>query len=406
MNILFYRYGSVCEPDVIAGFSELGNFVSEITVEITEKNLPADECVRIVSKALQKRAYDFIFSINFYPFLSEICNIYGILYICWTVDCPVLELLSHSVENKCNRIFLFDPAQYREIAPRNPDCVFYLPLATNPERWTSVIAQAPASFRQKYSHDVSFVGSLYTEKCPYDRINAMPDFLSGYLDGLMAAQQKIYGYYFLEEVLSDQTVEEFKAFAPDFYIPPEKAIRNDKAVMARLYLCSKISAQERVRAMTILSKRHPVDLYTASDTKRLPVNNRGLAKTLTEMPLIFHFSKINLNMTSRAIREGLPLRIFDVLGCQGFLLTNYQADIPSYFTPGVDLECYGSEDELLSKTEYYLTHEKDRREIAQNGFTAIKNYHNYPKRLLEMLSMAYRISSENERTMPHENSFS
>ena len=37
MNILFYRYGSICEPDIIAGFEELGNHVSEITLEIYNK---------------------------------------------------------------------------------------------------------------------------------------------------------------------------------------------------------------------------------------------------------------------------------------------------------------------------------------------------------------------------------
>lgn len=39
MNILIYRYGSICEPDVITGFQTLGNHVSEITTEIYNKNL-------------------------------------------------------------------------------------------------------------------------------------------------------------------------------------------------------------------------------------------------------------------------------------------------------------------------------------------------------------------------------
>ena len=39
MNLLFYRYGSICEPDIIEGFRELGNQVTEITLEIYNKNL-------------------------------------------------------------------------------------------------------------------------------------------------------------------------------------------------------------------------------------------------------------------------------------------------------------------------------------------------------------------------------
>ena len=237
----------------------------------------------------------------------------------------------------------------------------------------------------------SSYGFAYTEKCPYDRLTGASDYLSGYLNGIMDAQQKLYGCYFLEDVLSSSVIEEFRSHLPGFYTPTEKAIRDDRMAMARLYLAPKISVSERRRTMTVLGERFPVDLYTASDTAGLPVQNRGLAKTLTEMPLIFHNSKINLNITSKAIREGLPLRIFDILGCGGFLLTNYQTELPSCFTIGSDLECYGSEEELLEKTEYYLTHEKDREEIAHNGYETVKQYHNYPKRLLEMLTLAFRI---------------
>lgn len=390
MNILFYRYGSICEPDLITGFLELGNAVSELTMEITDKNIPPARRVAYLHQALLKRSYDFVFSVNFYPFISEVCKIHGILYLCQTVDCPVMDLLSHSVENKCNRIFLFDAAQYREIAPRNPGCVFHLPLATNPSRWDAVISDASEKDQRKFRSDVSFVGSLYTEKCPYDRLTGASDYVTGYLDGIMSAQQSVYGAYFLEEVLSDEIIEEFRSHLPGFYTPPENFIRDDRLAMARLYLCAKISASERIRTLTALGRRFSVDLYTGSDTDGIPVHNRGLAKTLTEMPLIFHYSKINLNITSKAIREGLPLRIFDILGCGGFLLTNYQTELPDCFTPGADLECYGSEEELLQKAEYFLTHEKDRAEIAQNGARAVREYHNYPKRLLEMLSLAFR----------------
>ena len=40
MNLLFYRYGSICEPDFIEGFKELGNTVDELTYEMEDKNIP------------------------------------------------------------------------------------------------------------------------------------------------------------------------------------------------------------------------------------------------------------------------------------------------------------------------------------------------------------------------------
>ena len=78
MKILFYRYGSICEPDIIDGFCELGNEVVTITEEIYNKNLLPSEGVALLNETLQKASYDFVFSINFYPFISEVCNIFQI----------------------------------------------------------------------------------------------------------------------------------------------------------------------------------------------------------------------------------------------------------------------------------------------------------------------------------------
>ena len=71
MNILFYRYGSICEPDIIQSLKELGNNVDEITVEIYNKDFTPSEGVRLLTDTLFAHSYDFVFSINFYPFISE-----------------------------------------------------------------------------------------------------------------------------------------------------------------------------------------------------------------------------------------------------------------------------------------------------------------------------------------------
>lgn len=147
---------------------------------------------------------------------------------------------------------------------------------------------------------------------------------------------------------------------------------------------------ERLRAMELLSARFPVDLYTASDTSCLPhVHNRGLAKTLEEMPIIFHNSKINLNITSKSIRSGLPLRIFDILGCGGFVLTNFQPELTEFFVPGEDLVYYENLDDLVEKADYFLHHEAERRAIAENGFARVKENHTYPIRLAQMMQIAF-----------------
>jgi spore maturation protein CgeB len=154
----------------------------------------------------------------------------------------------------------------------------------------------------------------------------------------------------------------------------------------------KLAAVERKRTLAALSEKFDVRLYTRSDTSTLPkVHALGGVSTFTQMPKVFHASKINLNITMRPIETGLSLRIWDVLGCGGFLLTNYQAEIPEYFEIGKELETYESTEELMQKVQYYLTHEEERIEIAIAGCEKTAKYHTYEMRLAQMI----RVLSEN-----------
>ena len=110
------------------------------------------------------------------------------------------------------------------------------------------------------------------------------------------------------------------------------------------------------------------------------------------MPRIFHASRINLNITMRPIESGLSLRIWDVLGCGGFLLTNYQSEIPEYFEIGRDLETYDSMEELEQKAAYYLTHEEERLEIALHGYEKVSMLHTYEIRIAEMIRILHSLS--------------
>lgn len=384
MEVLFYRYNSICEPDIIAILRRLGHAVSEITEEMTNKSIGAKAQMDLVAQALKKKPCQAVFSINFFPIVSEVCNIFHIPYVCWVVDCPVMELYSHSIRNPWNRIFLFDYAMYEEFHPQNPQGIFYLPLGADYGRLDSLLADATEADREKYSADVSFVGSLYTEKCPYNRLKG-DSYLKGYLDGVIEAQLKIYGYNFLEDCITDSILEEFKKQVP-FYQFPERAEHNDRAAMARLYLGNKVTEQERLRLLGRVSEEFSLDLYTASDFSPLPhAHYRGLAKTTTEMPKVFLFSKINLNFTSKPIRSGLPLRIWDILGAGGFLLTNFQSEIPEYFEVGKDLEAFASEEELVEKIRYYLAHNEEREEIARNGYQKAKEQYSLETRVRQML---------------------
>lgn len=313
MNILCYRYGSIVEPDIIDGFKELGNQVSEICLEIYNKNTTPLEGLTALKDELMRHSYDFVFSINFYPFIAEVCNIFQIRYLCLTVDAPVLELFSNSIRLPWNRIFLFDRAQYEDFHPLNPECIFHLPLAGNPARYVSVIRNATPDLIRKYSADISFVGSLYTEKCPYDRLQTEDAYLKGYLEGIMDAQMQLPGCYLLEELLPDIIVDSFRDAMPHSTFRPR--IPGARAVLwLRNTICVPRSLPQSASPSQLTCSRYPVCLYTGSGTTGLPVKNCGRVKTHTQMPLVFANSKINLNITSRSIRDraSTPLSMFSL----------------------------------------------------------------------------------------------
>lgn len=391
MNILFYRYGSICEPDIIASFKHLGFNITEDTREVYNKQLLPSDCIKGLNELLKQDTYSFIFSINFFPSVSDVCNIWGIPYLCLIVDSPVLELFSTSLANPCNKVFLFDRQLYNDFHHINPDGIFHIPLATNVRDNYATATMASAADRARFSSDISFIGSLYSEKCLYNQIT-LPEKMRGYVDGLIEAQLLVYGYNFIEECVTPELIEAFCKVRPELINFPDSMKVDTKAVIAQHIISVKVAEQERLRYLKALSEHFNVDLYTGSDTYSMPlIHNRGFAKTNTEMPIIFHQSKINLNLTAKSIRSGLSLRIFDVLGCEGFLITNYQAELPEHFNIGEDLEAYTSLDDLMGKCEYYLSHDKERREIAHNGFEKVKKYHTYDIRLTQMLKIAFGL---------------
>lgn len=417
MEILFYRYNNICEPDILQVFTDFGVTVLTEEAEMTDKQITPRQCAEKLTAWFSSHTFAFVFSVNFFPAISYTCRRFRVPYVCWSVDSPVPELFSNALKSEWNRVFLFDRAQYEFFRPVNPDCIFYLPLATNTKRWEDVVLHMTEEDFARYGADVSFVGSLYTEKCRYDMLPKQPagsaaggsiapaeavgaagggdgrtgtrglsTFTQGFVDGLMEAQLHVYGCNFIADSLPDRVIAEIAGADPDFYEGSDTYADTRRYLTAHQYIGVKLAALERERTLNRLAEHFRVALYTRSDTSRLKnVDCRSSVRTLTEMPKVFHASRINLNMTMRPIETGLSLRVWDVLGCGGFLLTNYQAEIPEYFEIGRDLETYSSMEELEEKIRYYLSHDDERIEIAVNGYEKTAGHHTYELRIAEMI---------------------
>lgn len=391
MKVLFYRYGNICEPDIMEQFERSGLSVDTIETEIEDKDFTAANRVDAVSKKLDADRYLFVFSLNFFPDISKVCSIYGIRYLTWVVDSPVPELFSQEIQNSCNRVFLFDKKQYEDLHAYNETGIFHLPLGTNVERWDKVIAGITPDDRRKYSGDISFVGSLYLDKDAYLSIHAS-EYLRGYVDSLYLAQKQLQGYNLIEKSLKSDVITELKSKLPGSFVKSEHTVMDmDAYCAAHRILDIHLSSLERIELLKALSREFDVNLFTRSDTtafKDCPgLKTKGGVMTLTEMPKVFHLSKINLNITIRSIEKGASLRIWDVMGCGGFLISNYQEELTEYLTAGEDYDYYSDPDELIDKCAFYLKHDSIRERIAQNGYEKTRKYHTYANRMPELIKV-------------------
>ncbi|MGB5443609.1 MAG: glycosyltransferase [Gammaproteobacteria bacterium] len=96
--------------------------------------------------------------------------------------------------------------------------------------------------------------------------------------------------------------------------------------------------------------------------------------TLTQS--IYAASRINLNITSMQFDHAVINRVIDIASCGGFLLTDWKSDLRK-LTTVCDEISYRSIDELNEKIEYYLTHERERLEIATQLHEDISSKCNY-----------------------------
>lgn len=403
MKILFIEWASFGNEDIKEAFHAEGHKV--VCFPFSNKDTRrSTEIAAQLSSSLHAETPDVVFSFNYFPVISNVCKKEDIKYISWIYDSPYVLLYSYTVINPCNIIYIFDKELYLEFHNAGISTVHYLPMAANTARLDAVRSNAghtdhishtshvelafPAgsqSATQSYLYDISFIGSLYTEKHNFfERMTTLSDYTKGYLDAIMTAQMKVQGYNFIQESLSPVMEDLYKALPME---PNPDGVESKEYLYAQYVINRKITGLERMELLTAITEEHTLDLFTHDKNFSMPnLHNHGPVDYYDQMPLVFKQSRINLNISLRSIKSGIPLRAFDIMGSGGFLLSNFQADFLDDFIPGEDFVYYESKEDLLRKIDYYLAHEKERQTIARNGHDKIAAAHTYRHRVQEILS--------------------
>lgn len=383
MKIVFAEWGGFGSEDVKEALIAEGHEVIQFLFPAQYGRHNRDsETENRLSLLFRQKAPDAMFSLNYFPVISRVCQQEKVRYISWTYDCPCFMLYSATIVNPCNVVCIFDKQLYLDFHCAGIETVHYVPLAANTERLDRITAE-----EQTFQYDLSFLGSLYIEKYDYYSKIApkLSDYAKGYLDALMDAQMKIYGYDLVQGALSPVVDEMYKICPVD---PEPDGVEPREYFYEQYVVNRRITALERIDLLEACAQYRPLDLFTHTKELTMPgITNHGSVDFYKEMPLIFKKSRINLNISLRGIKSGIPLRAYDIMGAGGFLLSNYQADFLDDFVPEEDFVYYENKEDLLWKIAYYLDHEGERKAIAKSGHDKVAAGHTYRHRVREMLDL-------------------
>lgn len=332
---------------------------------------------------LHANKYDFVISYLFHAAISNMCLALAQKYISWTYDSPLVSFFDAAVYNLCNYTFVFDKSEYEYLLYKKVPNIYYLPMATNLSRTGSL--DISAEDEKQFSCDISFIGNLYENNSYNSIIHLFPEHLAKELKT-----------YLVKNLCSWKSKKKWPRVSAAVAAFMEKELSaskwnrynmDNRLYFGMLVLTRKLAEMDRITVLNTLSERYAVHLYTNSASHLLTnVITHSSADYYTTMNKVFYLSKINLNITLPSIETGLPQRIFDIMGCGGFVLTNYQEELDDLFTIGKDIEAFRDIPELLDKTAYYLEHENERIKIAINGYKKVREQYNYTNQMQKIIN--------------------
>ena len=381
MNILLYDIGSYTQKDLIYFLQKQGCNCRNIPYKL--KDIYHDDFFeKKFKEQLRASDYDFVMSTNFSPLVAKICFEQQIKYISWVYDSPINTDCIEYYQFPTSYIFLFDRIEAERITHLGGIHIYHMPLAVNFDRLSKI--KITAKDRETYKCDVSFVGNFYQN--PLKQIMALlNDYDKGYIDAIINAQLMVYGYNFVEEMISDERVAQMNESIRSHGYKGEGLTKR-----GLLFTINKlITRAERITLLQMLGQSYKLFYYSGEQPDLLSgLPYKGTAYYFSEIPKIFRLSMLNLNPTLKSIQSGIPLRALDILGCGGALLSNFQPELAEYFTDGEDVIMYDSIEDALCKADYYLKHDNLRCDLAQKGLQKAITFFSYPDKISSMLKTA------------------
>ena len=402
LKILLYSWQANNENVLAENFGKLGHEVLWFQKQCRHYTRDMELAVEMIP-FIHGKGIEAVVSFNYFPIISMICDTCKIPYYAWVYDCPHFTLYAKAVMQPCNHIGVFDRAMAERLAQCGVSAVRHVPLAVDTEYFEKKTGQAKGEESAKYQCDISFVGSLYTDEHNYYAViagEAEENAEAGQAaDALIKRQMFCYDVDYLKKAVNDgeldtqhfliQMERQGLLLGEDYFAKPEEILLAavlEKQVTVEERRAMLLAVDQWIRAQD--NRNMSFHLYTASDLSGMPELKRwhkGTVDYHEQMPNVFHESRINLNLSLRSIHTGIPLRVLDIMACGGFVLTNRQQELAEAFREDHEIVMFDSMEDGMEKIAYYLSHETERRAIAEAGRKKVRECFSYAQGIRRLM---------------------
>jgi hypothetical protein len=365
-----------------------GLFVDDVAAQLEQHGIGVYtwEIGRLSPAALQaiatRLAPDFVFAINHTAGLAEACGELGLPLLVWEID-PATDGLRpvggntdhvHIHTYRASNVPRFRAAGFRHVR--------YTPLAAN------ITKRCPGSEPVRSGPEVCFVGASMVDQARH--------FRTLFLDGWAAhhganAGARAQGEKMLEAILGAQRTR------PRQYVIPQLMNRHmadfvaafeGKSIHDPVAMVAEMAAAERRLNMVARLGDEGIHVWGDPGWRAVEahgVSYRGFAGHHHQLTEIYRTGQIHVDVNRLYQLDIVPMRVFDILACGGFLIAEHSDALAAMFDVGREIETWDSPVMLVEKVRYYKAHPEEAHVIAKRGLDAVRSRHSISRRVYEML---------------------
>jgi spore maturation protein CgeB len=373
LTIAFLHQGFLVQREVIGALKRLCG-VRVIVIDVAD--FPIAEQAEEACAILAEKKCSMLFTINdwgldFDGIIAHYIAKSAMIHINWCVDDPFFMEIIHDRPIKAapNRLdFVSNRAYVQPLREKGMDAHF-LALASDPSLFH------PLNGPGVYERDLCFVGNSYRKQLD-DLCSPYGPFMED-LTGFMSTLLTCYENDTLLDIEA-HVAEEMASIRLPLSLPRRKAVFLVKHFISFLF---------RKRIVCSLAKKYDDfmvfgDECWLCDLAREKVSMAvGYYQNLNET---YGRTKINVDINRVVITEGLTQRVFDCGAGAHFVITSNKPVIGEFFAPsGKNREAvvFDGDRHLKELIDYFLTHEDERRAIAERAHRRVLNEHTYDHRI-------------------------